>query len=632
MDSNYDKKTKNLKQQAWQQFQLKQYRSAAKIYLQLAKTYPNDPQFINMLCLALQFIGKTLFALRLMEKTLNLFPNDVSVLINLGAIYIAQNKNDKAITLYENEINKTNPPKTIFKTLFKLYMRKKQYEKILQYANYALKYFANDKTCLTYKGIAFVYLKEYQNGYELLIKQLPDNLNNADFLYYLGVASYNCNKFKEAINFFEQCTRIKPNTACYWSDLGVALKRKINRNLRNEIQCFKKAININPENIYYYHNLANTLIAADKLAITKKILSFVLKKSPDFVDAIISYGYLFHLNGDYEEAKKYYQKAIEINAQAVNAHTNLAFILLIQENLLQGFQTYEWRWKHPDLISITEKFTDVRWQGESLDNKTLLIITEQGYGDTIQFIRYIPLINKGTGNIIVECRPAIFPVLQTVKNIDSVIISQKPYPKHDYYIPLLSLPHLFKTKISTIPHQTPYIQVGKSKNQYWKDYFLPFEKYIKIGIVWSGNPRHKTDHYRSINPSYFNQLNIPQETQLFSLQLDVDANISKQYNFIDLANEIKDFSDTVAIINNLDLIITVDTAVAHFAGALNKPVWIMLGAHHDWRWFTLREKSPWYPSMRLFRQTKRKKWQAVFDKMLIQLKLIERNSTIKKLS
>ena len=165
----------------------------------------------------------------------------------------------------------------------------------------------------------------------------------------------------------------------------------------------------------------------------------------------------------------------------------------------------------------------------------------------------------------------------------------------------------------------PYLKVNHTKNKQWYDYFSQYKKQFNIGIVWAGNPKHRNDHYRSIKPHYFSQLKINAQVNLFSLQLEDENTIGKKYNFISLAEQIKDFEDTAAIINNLNLMISVDTSIVHLAGALNKPVWTLLGAYNDWRWQRNRTDSPWYPSMHLFRQTNKNQWQSVFDAIVKKL-------------
>jgi len=597
----------------------KQFRAAAKIYLKACKLSPDNYKLLNMLSISLKLIKKNKWALQIMEKVNHLNPNDPFILNNLGTMYLDIKEKQKARACFETALSLKPDFNDVAVILAKIYNNDKQFDKTVALMDKQLALTPDDKKILLNKAFALTILQQYQQAFTIFLSVIPEFQNDVNFVYYMSVCAYNLRKFAEAATLFQKCISLDPNNATYWNYLGVTQKNLKNRNYLAEVRYFRKGIHLEPDNINIYHNLANTFIAADKLAIAKKILLSICENDSTFFEAFVSLGYVYHLLGDYSQAEKYYRSSLQHSPNNPDAHANLALLMLSLGDFDNGWDEYEWRWQHKALSDIKSKFTDVCWQGETLDNKTLVIFTEQGFGDTIQFVRYLPLINKGTGKIIIECRDPIVDLIKTVKNIDHVIPSDSPVPKHDYYVPLISLPKIFNTNINSIPNDVPYLLINPQKQKTWAEYFSQYPNKFKIGITWAGNPRHRHDRYRTIKPKFFQQLKMNDKVVLFSLQKD-DVNLHhKTYGFVSLAEQLHDFTDTAACIANLDLIISVDTAIVHLAGALNLPVWTLLGFYCDWRWLKERTDTPWYPSMRLFRQPKRHDWESVFDKVKQEL-------------
>jgi len=615
-----DKDLETLKKQAWGFFNKKDYRNAAKCYIAALRAEPEQPQFCNMIAICLRFMGKPSFAIKMLEKAIEIAPTDAALYNNLGTMYTNKNDIDNAFIVFKKAFELSPELISAGCNLAKIYHHKKQFEKAIEVANHVLSIEENNRIALFIKAYSLIALEIYAESYQILKPFYNNKVNNVKLLYHLGVAAFNLNKFNEAILLFEKCVKLSPKNANYWNYLAVSLKKLKHRRLLAEVNCLRQAIKLSPETTVYYHNLANTFISANKLKMAEKIITAVLEKEPTFVEALISYGFILQLLRKNQQAKTIYQKALELNSNATGAHTNLGILQLLEGDFENGWTEYEYRWQHPDLQGLKKNFTDTKWEGQTLEGKTLMIFTEQGYGDTIQFVRYLPLINKGSGKIIIECRASLVDLIKTLDNVDMVISRGEPLPSHDYYMPLLSLPHLFKTTEKTIPHHVPYLKVDSDKNKYWKETFNKLEDTFKIGIAWAGNFSHKLNHYRTIKPFHFEQLKIDSRIRLYSLQIDSSHDICKKHGFIDLSDHITDFTDTAAIINNLDLIVSVDTSIVHLAGALNLPVWNIIGFISDWRWLLDRTDSPWYPSMRLFRQQSLNRWQPVFDDITAELK------------
>ncbi|MCP3907085.1 MAG: glycosyltransferase family 9 protein, partial [Oceanicoccus sp.] len=292
------------------------------------------------------------------------------------------------------------------------------------------------------------------------------------------------------------------------------------------------------------------------------------------------------------------------------------FTLLLTGNYKKGWPEYEWRLKTK--AHRLRDFHKPVWDGSTLNGKTILVHTEQGFGDTIHFIRYLPMIQAQGRNVIFECLPNLTRLLKNSAGINNIIErAPKPTVKYDTHIPLLSLPGIFGTTLDSIPSGIPYITVNSELIEQWRTRFDK-DNGFKVGIVWSGNRHNKKDHIRSCTLTDFAPLMEIPGTSFYSLQkgpASAEANNPpKGLEIINLDNEINDFADTAAAIAYLDLVISVDTAVVHLAGALGKPVWTLLHFAPDWRWLLNRNDSPWYPGMQLFRHTKGNDWTELFEK------------------
>ncbi|HMK49340.1 MAG TPA: glycosyltransferase family 9 protein, partial [Thermodesulfovibrionales bacterium] len=298
---------------------------------------------------------------------------------------------------------------------------------------------------------------------------------------------------------------------------------------------------------------------------------------------------------------------------------SIALLQLRSGDFENGWKGYEWRWQLKDELATARFFSQPRWDGSDISGKTVLLHSEQGFGDTIQFARYAPLVADLGATVIIECQRELVSLLRSVKGVHTVIARDDEAPPFDIHCPLLSLPSVFGTKLETIPGKVPYISADQAAIQLWRDKIISAPAAPRIGLAWSGNPKKPTDRFRSCPLDAFIPLSGVGDITFFSLQKGAAARqagtLSEDLKILDYTDKINDFSDTAALVQNLDLVITVDTAVAHLAGALGKPVWILLPFVSDWRWMRDREDSPWYPTMRLFRQRSSGDWESVMSRV-----------------
>ena len=326
----------------------------------------------------------------------------------------------------------------------------------------------------------------------------------------------------------------------------------------------------------------------------------------------------------FDEALKSYDRAIQLKPDYAEAYWNKSIFKLRLGKYEEGWQLYEYRQIREDTKNNYKKFPVPLWLGnEPIENKVILILQEQGLGDSIHFCRYLLMLESQNPKEIIFMVQK--PLLSLFSNFDKkikILEQDKPLPHFDYYSPLMSLPLAFKTNVETIPANIPYLAVDDVKNKYWQDR-LGKQTKVKIGIVWSGSTIHKKDHNRSLMLNQLaSLLELPFE--FHSLQKEIrygDQKTLKAYKALyQHQHDLNDFSDTAALLNQMDLIISVDTSVAHLAGALGKKVWVLLPFMPDFRWLLNRDNSPWYPTIRLFRQPKIDDWESVIQQLIIELK------------
>jgi tetratricopeptide (TPR) repeat protein/glycosyltransferase involved in cell wall biosynthesis len=441
--------------------------------------------------------------------------------------------------------------------------------------------------------------------------------------YNLGKIFEEQGQVEEAIAHYEQALVAEPRFVPALINLAVALQEK--GELLRAIELYRRALEIQPHSWEAYNNLATVLQEQGNLEDALEYYHKALELRPDFVEAINNLGRTFLEKGAVEEAIACYRRAIHLSPNHASAHVNLSLALLLVGDLENGLAEYEWRWEIKEFTTGHSSVTggagntfsarEYRplWDGSDLQGKTILLHAEQGLGDSLQFIRYAAIVKNKGGRVIVACYPQVRRLFATVEGIDLLIVKGEPLPEFDVQVPMLSLPYALGTKLETIPANTAYLSPPAGA-----EFTLLPDRTLKVGIVWAGNPKHRKDKQRSCSLSQFLPLLDVSGVSFYSLQKELseaDRTLLNQRSIVDLSPHFNDLADTAAAIAKLDLVISVDTAVAHLAGALGKSVWILLAFSPDWRWLLEREDSPWYPSARLFRQDRRGDWEGVFARV-----------------
>ena len=432
----------------------------------------------------------------------------------------------------------------------------------------------------------------------------------------------------EAMESFRQALRLEPRLTEAHYNLANELLRT--DRIDESVFHYQEALRIKPDFAEGHYNLGKAYEKLDKLAEAEASYRRALERNPHYFDAWFNLAISLSDQCKLEDAERCYQQALAMRPDHVDSHWNLSLVWLLAGNLKEGWQKYEWRLQQPKYQFLQPRRN--RWQGEEAPDKTLLVRAEQGLGDVIQFIRFLPLVKPRVGRLLFECQPSLTRLFQNFSGIDQ-IYSRKadlspPDVPYDMDFPLLSLPGILGVTLDSIPARVPYILPEKNRVEEWKQRIPPDPGQIKIGIVWAGHVGHKGNSKRSTSLSSWAPLaGIPGVT-FFSLQVGEAAGEAQNpppgMNLLDLTDSIEDFADTAAFISLLDMVISVDTAVAHLAGAMGKPVWTLLPFTPDWRWLLGRKDTPWYPTMRLFRQRVPGEWKSVFEEMASSLREVSR--------
>ena len=430
---------------------------------------------------------------------------------------------------------------------------------------------------------------------------------NADALHLLGVLASQRGKQELALGYLGRAVQLNPAVPFYHGDLGNVL-HELGR-LSDAVMCYEEALRLDPECAEAHSNLANTLDRAGRFEDSLAHRLEVVRLRPERAETYTNLGNTLRAQSMISEALVCYGQALAIDREDAEAHSGRAITLLLSGDLTAGWREYEWRWKTSRVPP--RAFSVPLWDGSALAGKTILLHAEQGLGDTLQFVRYVPLAAQSGGEIVLECQPRLEPLLRGMPEVREVVLAGSPLPAFDVQAPLLSLPRILGTTAATVPSKVPYLGVSPERVEAWRARIGPVGGQ-KVGLVWAGSPTYKDDCNRSLDFRQVGPLLEVPGIRFFSLQKGpAAAELDPRQPVTPLEEDSNDILDTAAAILNLDLVISVDSMVAHLAGALGAPVWTLLPFAPDWRWLLEREDSPWYPTMRLFRQPRAGDWQAV---------------------
>ena len=453
-------------------------------------------------------------------------------------------------------------------------------------------------------------LTHYRRALELEPK-FSDAANN------IGALLAEIGKVDEAETTFRDALKQNPDHPGTHNNLGNVLK--IRGDLDDALAAYRRVTELAQNFSEGWRNRAATLTELGQTDEADAACRKALGLNPNDPIALDTLGNLRLAQNRADDALEAYDKALTIVPDFAAAQGNRALALLLRGDFERGWEAYEWRWQSEHYSSPRKEYEKPLWDGTPLDGKAILLHTEQGMGDAIQFVRYAPLVAERGGRVILSCQRELAHLFGTISEIESVV-ANGDLPEFDCHAPLMSLPRVFGTRADTIPTDIPYLKAESDRQARWTER-LGKGPELKVGLAWRGSTIHPKDRHRSVSVETVRPILNMSGIRLFAMQVDAgDVEGTLPDTLDDVSGELSEFADTAACIAGLDLVISVDTAIAHLAGSLAKPVWILLPFSPDWRWMLEREDSPWYPSARLYRQTAPDDWQSVVERIATDLK------------
>lgn len=527
------------------------------------------------------------------RKAIAINPENADYFNNLGIVLASRGRLDEAITSYQQAISLNPRSGLIFNNLGNAFRDKGSYESAVRCYREAIGILPDSAE--VHKNIGNVYVD-------------------------MGELDKALDWYREALKRDSADAEIYYNMANAYRDRGEA---------ETAAGYYRKSLELDARLVDAHYNLGNALRDLGRYDDAIAGYENALALKPQYFEAFNNMGVVFKEKGELEESIRYYEKALAIHPDVAETQWNLALVYLLAGRFEEGWKRYEWRWKKGDYSPYKRSFPRPQWQGEEIAGKRVYLHAEQGYGDAIQFVRYAAPVAERGAEVIVEVPASLAGLFLSAEGVSRVVVRGGEIPEFDYHCPLLTLPMVFGTSLDTVPSRVPYLFSDPGLTNAWRQRLAEHGDGLRVGLVWSGNPEHKNDRNRSLPFEQLMPLMQEQRTLFFSLQKGRESEDPVKWRervrIIDYTEELRDFADTAALIMNLDLVVSVDTAVAHLAGALGREVWTLLPYAPDWRWMLKRTDSPWYPSMRLIRQPVPGDWGAVIGQVRSSIRGMRRS-------
>lgn len=476
-------------------------------------------------------------------------------------------------------------------------------------------------------GAALMELKEFDEAvaaYGNAVAINPNRTNDwlAEANQKMALALRTQGQHGAAASALELSISLRPDCPDAHSNLGLILK-EMGRS-EDAIRCCRRAIELDPRHATAYSNLGMALHERDESEAAVEALQTAIALAPDHVPALNNLGNALYSLGRIDESLVVLDRAVACDPTYAAARYNRSLLILLKGDLSTGFAEYEYRRRGGISNYPPKDFTQPEWQGEPLAGRTILLYAEQGLGDTIQFARFATSVQSLGADVILQVQRPLVSLLEASFPNVRVVSKGEPLPRFDCHFPLMSLPWRLGTALDSIPAEVPYLRCDPAKLAAWRDRIGAYPG-IKVGVVWAGSAKTKHDRQRSLSARTLLQHLPTDGITLFSLQKETrpgDASVLAEHGdrIVDLAPSLENFTDTAAAAMALDLVISIDSAVAHLAGGLARPTWVLLPHALDWRWLCDRADSPWYPTLRLIRQPRVGDWQSVLSEAATALR------------
>ena len=438
--------------------------------------------------------------------------------------------------------------------------------------------------------------------------------SNAELQSHLASAYGALNRYDLAVAHLRRATELRPHFPSAYANLGMALT-ELNR-WDEAVAAYERAAALDPDDASIRVNLAFARDDPAGVAHAEAECRRLIAARSNLPEAHNALGLILQKQNRLAESIDSYRRASALKPDFLPAAINESLVLLLMGRYEEAWPKYEWRRRLPMLRRNQRAMPP--WQGEDIAGKSILLHSEQGFGDTIQFLRYVPLVAERARHVVLEIpRPLVrMAASLPIENV-TIVPNNRPPPSADVHAPMLGLPRIFQTRVDNIPGGVPYLTPRRPLVERWAQR-LAADTRFKVGLAWAGNPEHRGNRSRSLTLGRLAPLLAVRDVGWYGLQVGPPAEEIKRLpkdTVADLSPQLADFAETAGAILNLDLVIAVDTAVAHLAGALARPVWIMIAFSPDWRWLLNRDDSPWYPSVRLYRQPAPGDWDSVIARV-----------------
>jgi len=475
----------------------------------------------------------------------------------------------------------------------------------------------NSPDALSNLGLVFDTLKRHQDALEIFDQALALMSDHANALSNRALTLVALGRIDEALDSWGRALAADPGHAEALHGRGNTLYKL--KRFDKALADYEGFLTIKPGNPDVFNNRGSALSALGRQeeAIASYDRALVLDRR--LPEVLINKAHVFAEMHRFDAALSTYAEAAQLESRRAEAKFCQSLVRLRLGQFADGWREYEWRWKQTSWGERARDFTVPLWLGgEPLADKTILLHAEQGFGDTLQFVRYVPLVAQLGATTFLEVQAPLLPLLSNLAGVERTFVRGEPLPSFDRHCPLMSLPLAFGTALHSIPAEIPYLSAPAERLTKWHAR-INDRRCLRVGIVWAGSSVHEHDHTRSMPlESFASFLSLP-GIDFVSIQKDVtpsDTALLRQHDNVTLlGDELEDFADTAAVITLLDLVISVDTSVVHLAGALGKPVWVLLSFLTDFRWLLDRDDSPWYPTARLYRQPRFGDWDSVLARV-----------------
>lgn len=587
-----------------------QLQQAEMLYREILAVQPDQPDAIHLLGVLAFQSGQPDVALDLLQRATAINPHESTTFSNLARVLCAVGRRDEAIHAYRKSIalEPTNPEThnnlaNALSIIGVLDEAINEYRQAIALKHDFAEAYSNLGNALRAQGKIDASIAALRCALKIR-PRLPDAQHN------LGLSLKESGQLEAAAREFRAALESRPSYPEAWNNLGSVLQEQ--GQSQEAIGAFRHALGLRPEFPEALVNLGNTLRSIGQVDESIGIIRQALQLKPNYACGLNSLGCSLHSAGRFDEAMSAYREAMHFKPEWEIPHCNLGFTQLLKGDFENGWREHEHRIRSPKLDG-RQLFSIPMWDGSDLAGKRIVLHGEQGFGDVIQFSRYAPLVAARGGRVIIRCQPELVGLMKHIKGVESAMSTQCIIPADvTLHCPLMSLPLVFGTQLGSIPAEVPYLSAGEEKRSAWRMQLASLGKQLKVGLVWAGRTTYLNDRYRSMSLAAFAPLAAVPGVSFISLQKG-DASSQSQsvpaISLTDWTSQLKSFEDTAALIAELDLVIAVDTAVAHLAAAMGKQVWVLLPLIPDWRWMLDRTDSPWYPTMRLFRQSGVGDWQ-----------------------